>query len=45
VFQSPEVARIRARMSTRFSEVRLLKPESSRGESTELYLAGKGFSP
>ena len=45
VFQSPEVARIRARMSRRFAEVRLLKPESSRGESTELYLVGKGFSP
>jgi 23S rRNA (uridine2552-2'-O)-methyltransferase len=45
VFQSPEVARIRARMSPRFSEVRLLKPESSRGESTELYLVGKGFLP
>ena len=45
IFQSPEVARIRARMSKRFSEVRLLKPESSRGESTELYLVGKGFLP
>jgi 23S rRNA (uridine2552-2'-O)-methyltransferase len=45
LFQSPEVARIRARMSKRFSEVRLLKPESSRGESTELYLVGKGFLP
>ena len=44
VFQSPEVARIRARMSTHFSDVRLLKLESSRGESTELYLVGKGFS-
>jgi 23S rRNA (uridine2552-2'-O)-methyltransferase len=45
VFQSPDVARIRARMSSRFSEVRLLKPEGSRGESTELYLVGKGFLP
>jgi 23S rRNA (uridine2552-2'-O)-methyltransferase len=45
VFQSPDVARIRTRMAARFSEVRLIKPEGSRGESTELYLSGKGFSP
>ena len=45
VFQSPEVAGLRGRMATRFSDVRLLKPESSRGESAELYLIGKGFAP
>jgi 23S rRNA (uridine2552-2'-O)-methyltransferase len=44
VFQSPDVAKIRTRMGTRFSDVRLFKPDSCRGESTELYLVGKGFS-
>lgn len=43
VFQSPDVAKIRTRMSQHFSDVRLFKPESSRGESTELFLVGKGF--
>jgi len=43
VFQNPDVAKIRTRMGLHFSEVRLFKPESSRGESSELYLIGKGF--
>jgi 23S rRNA (uridine2552-2'-O)-methyltransferase len=45
VFQSPEVAQIRTRMAKRFSDVQLIKPKSSRDESTELYLVGKGFAP
>ena len=45
VFQSPEVVQIRTRMAKRFSDVHLVKPKSSRDESTELYLVGKGFSP
>lgn len=45
IFQSPNVETIRKRMATRFSEVRLIKPEGSRRESTELYLVGKGFAP
>jgi 23S rRNA (uridine2552-2'-O)-methyltransferase len=45
VFQSPDVPRIRSRMATRFSDVQLVKPKSSRDESTELYLVGKGFAP
>jgi len=44
VFQSPEVERLRQRMAGRFGEVRLLKPEASRQQSTELYLVGKGFA-
>ena len=45
VFQSPDVPRIRSRMAARFSDVQLVKPKSSRDESTELYLVGKGFAP
>jgi len=30
-------------MMARFTEVRTLKPESSRVRSIEIYLAGKGF--
>jgi 23S rRNA (uridine2552-2'-O)-methyltransferase len=45
IFQSPDVETIRKRMATRFSEVRLIKPEGSRRESIEVYLVGKGFIP
>ena len=45
VFQSPEVEALRKRMARHFSDVRLLKPEASRQQSTELYLVGKGFGP
>jgi 23S rRNA (uridine2552-2'-O)-methyltransferase len=45
VFQSPEVDKLRERMSRRFTDVRLLKPEASRQQSTELYLVGKNFGP
>jgi 23S rRNA (uridine2552-2'-O)-methyltransferase len=44
VFQSPEVERLRKRMGAHFSDVRLLKPEASRQQSTELYLVGKNFA-
>ena len=44
IFQGPDVETIRKRMAARFSEVRLLKPEGSRAESIEVYLAGKGFA-
>lgn len=43
IFQGPDVAVLRTRMATRFHAVKLLKPEGSRAESTEMYLAGKGF--
>jgi 23S rRNA (uridine2552-2'-O)-methyltransferase len=45
VFQSPDVDRLRKRMGERFADVRLLKPEASRQQSTELYLVGKNFGP
>lgn len=45
VFQGPEVEPVRKRMAKRFAEAKLIKPEGSRSESTELYLVGKGFTP
>jgi 23S rRNA (uridine2552-2'-O)-methyltransferase len=45
IFQGPDVDKLRKRMQQRFSEVKLLKPEGSRQESLEIYLAGKGFAP
>jgi 23S rRNA (uridine2552-2'-O)-methyltransferase len=45
VFQSPEVDRLRLRMVRHFTDVRLLKPEASRKQSTEMYLVGKNFGP
>ncbi len=44
IFQGPDVDEIRKRMAARFSDVRTLKPEGSRSESIEIYLAGKGFA-
>jgi 23S rRNA (uridine2552-2'-O)-methyltransferase len=44
IFQGPDVEAIRKRMATRFSDVRTLKPDGSRAESAEIYLAGKGFA-
>jgi 23S rRNA (uridine2552-2'-O)-methyltransferase len=45
VFQGPDVDGVRKRMASRFAEARLVKPEGSRAESTELYLVGTGFAP
>jgi 23S rRNA (uridine2552-2'-O)-methyltransferase len=45
VFQSPEVDKLRKRMARHFADVRLLKPEASRQQSTELYLVGRNFGP
>jgi 23S rRNA (uridine2552-2'-O)-methyltransferase len=43
IFMGPDIEALRKRMTARFSEVRTLKPEGSRTESIEVYLAGKGF--
>lgn len=45
IFQGPDVEALRKRMSARFSDVRLLKPEGTRSESTEVYLTGTGYAP
>jgi 23S rRNA (uridine2552-2'-O)-methyltransferase len=44
IFQGPDLEGIRKRMAARFAEVKTLKPESSRAQSIEIYLAGKGFT-
>ncbi|HEY2903388.1 MAG TPA: RlmE family RNA methyltransferase [Polyangia bacterium] len=44
IFQGPDLAAIRKRMSARFSTVRIVKPESSRAQSIEIYLAGNGYA-
>ena len=44
IFQGPDVEAIRKRMAARFSDVRTVKPDGSRAESAEIYLAGKGFA-
>ncbi len=45
IFQGPDVEVLRKRMRGRFAEVKLIKPDGSRTESTEVYLAGTGFKP
>ncbi|MEA2698552.1 MAG: rRNA (uridine2552-2-O)-methyltransferase [Myxococcales bacterium] len=45
IFQGPDLPTIRRRMAARFAEVRIVKPESSRAQSIEIYLAGTGFTP
>ena len=45
IFQGPDLEAIRKRMAARFAEVRIVKPEGSRAESTEIYLGAKGFAP
>ena len=44
IFQGPDLPAIRQRMAVRFAEVRLIKPDSSRAQSIEIYLAGRGFT-
>jgi 23S rRNA (uridine2552-2'-O)-methyltransferase len=43
IFQGPDLETIRRRMATRFHEIKTIKPEGSRAQSIEIYLAGKGF--
>jgi 23S rRNA (uridine2552-2'-O)-methyltransferase len=43
LFQGPDLQALRRRLAGRFSEVRILKPDSSRAQSIEIYLAAKGF--
>ena len=45
IFQGPDFETIRKRLAARFSEVRIVKPDSSRAQSIEIYLAAKGFVP
>ncbi|HVT08069.1 MAG TPA: RlmE family RNA methyltransferase [Polyangia bacterium] len=45
IFQGPDLDAIRKRLAARFAEVRIVKPEGSRAQSIEIYLAAKGFIP
>lgn len=42
IFQGEGFERIRAKMREHFAEVRVIKPEASRKQSTEIYLVGIG---
>ena len=44
IFQGPDLTALRQRLAGRFSQVRLIKPDSSRAQSIEIYLAGQGFA-
>jgi 23S rRNA (uridine2552-2'-O)-methyltransferase len=44
IFQGPDFQGLRQRMTKRFQEVRIIKPDSSRAQSIEIYLAGRGFT-
>ena len=43
LFQGPDFEAIRKRMAGRFTDVKVVKPDSSRAQSFEIFLAGKGF--
>jgi 23S rRNA (uridine2552-2'-O)-methyltransferase len=43
LFQGPDFDAIRKRMAGRFSEVKIIKPDSSRAQSFEIFLVGRGF--
>ena len=43
LFQGPDFDAIRKRMAKRFSEVKIIKPDSSRAQSFEIFLVGRGF--
>lgn len=43
LFQGPDFEATRKRLQERFAEVKVIKPESSRAQSFEIFLAAKGF--
>jgi len=43
VFQGPDFEDVRKQLALRFSEVKIIKPDSSRSQSIEIFLVGKGF--
>lgn len=45
LFQGPDMKRLVDAMRARFAAVKIAKPESSRQQSIEQYVIGKGFSP
>jgi 23S rRNA (uridine2552-2'-O)-methyltransferase len=43
IFQGPDFADIRKQMAARFSAIKIVKPDSSRAKSFEIFLVGQGF--
>lgn len=44
LFQGPELEPLRRRLLQRFSTVRIVKPDSSRAQSFEIFLVSQGFA-
>jgi 23S rRNA (uridine2552-2'-O)-methyltransferase len=44
VFQGPDFEDVRKQLAARFADVRIIKPDSSRAQSIEIFLVGKGFT-
>ena len=43
LFEGEGVKKMRSQLSTRFSQVQMIKPQASRSESKEVFLLGRGF--
>lgn len=43
LFQGPDFEAIRKHLTVRFSEVKIIKPDSSRAQSFEIFLCARGF--
>ena len=44
LFQGPDFEDVRKQLTSRFADVKIIKPDSSRAQSIEIFLVGKGFS-
>lgn len=44
VFQGPDFEDVRKQLAARFADVKIVKPDSSRAQSIEIFLVGKGFA-
>jgi 23S rRNA (uridine2552-2'-O)-methyltransferase len=44
LFQGPDFEDIRRQLAARFADVKIMKPDSSRAQSIEIFLVGKGFT-
>lgn len=43
LFQGPDFEDVRRHLAARFADVKVIKPDSSRAQSFEIFLVGKGF--
>lgn len=44
LFQGPDFEDVRRHLASRFADVKIIKPDSSRAQSIEIFLVGKGFT-